>query len=97
MLGGMMKITLAQPFCHTAHTAWRKVRAEAVILDVDTAVYYSMKGVGLRIWELLGEKKSAEQILPILVSEFDAPSAEIEKDLLQVVGKLAKERLIEVA
>ena len=35
---------------------------EAVILDVETAVYFSLDGAGLRMWELLGDGKSVPEV-----------------------------------
>ncbi|MFC1679186.1 PqqD family protein [Elusimicrobiota bacterium] len=82
---------------HSKHVAWRKVAGEAVILDVDTAVYYSMGGVGLRIWELIGRKTPASKIVRVLSDEYEAPRSRIEGDLERLVRKLKREKLVEAA
>lgn len=82
---------------HSPHVAWRKVGTEAVILDVDTAVYYTLKDAGLRIWELLEKKTPAQGIVEAVCQEFDGEPARVEKDLSRLLDKLAKERLIESA
>ncbi|OGR60171.1 MAG: hypothetical protein A2X36_12105 [Elusimicrobia bacterium GWA2_69_24] len=79
---------------HSEHVAWRKVAGEAVILDVDTAVYYSLNGVGLRIWELLGERKPEAEILDAITSEYDAPRQRIAEDLERLLRRLKKEGII---
>lgn len=77
--------------------AWRKVAEEAIILDVETAVYYSLDGAGLRMWELLGEGRTVCEIARALAAEYDADEDRIREDCARLVGKLAKEGLIERA
>lgn len=85
----------APAFKHAARAAWRKVADEAVILDVETAVYYSLSGAGLRMWELLGESLALPAIVRILSEEYDTDASKLGKDLTELSGKLRKELLLE--
>jgi|CXWL01.1.fsa_nt_gi hypothetical protein len=82
-------------FKHSARAAWRKVDDEAVILDVETAVYYSLGGSGLMMWELLGERWACSEIVQILGAEYDVDSDKMSKDLAELAGRLRKEGLLE--
>ena len=82
---------------HSKRVAWRKVADEAVILDVETAAYYSLNGAGLRMWELLGEGGSVSDVARRLSEEFEASEGEIQKDCTELVSKLKKEGLLEPA
>ena len=82
---------------HSRRIAWRKVADEAIILDVQTAVYYSLTGVGLKVWELIGKGKSAAQIAGILAGEYDARESVIAADCAELIAKLGKKKLIERA
>lgn len=82
---------------HAAHTAWRKVAEEAVILDVDTAHYYSLTGAGLRAWELLAGGLTPEGLTEALQAEFDAPEGVIAADVAQLLTELKREGLLESA
>jgi hypothetical protein len=82
---------------HAKHVAWRKVEDEAVILDMDTAVYYSLQETGARIWELIGQGKSVQEIIQIIVEEYDAAEQEVRKDVDEIILKLKKEKIIEPA
>jgi hypothetical protein len=82
---------------HGRRAAWRNVADEAVILDVETAVYYSLDGAGRRMWELLGDGRTAAQIGEIVAREHDADESRILKDLHELIAKLLKERLLERA
>ena len=85
----------APAFKHSARAAWRKVADEAVILDVETAAYYSLGGAGLRMWELLGESLSLPAIVRTLAEEYDAGADKIAKDLFELAARLRKELLLE--
>ena len=82
---------------HNQRVAWRKVADEAVILDVDSAVYYSLAGSGLRMWELIGEGKTVPEIAAALAEEYDAPEEEIARDCSELIRKLRAECLIDGA
>ncbi|MBI3553930.1 MAG: PqqD family protein [Elusimicrobia bacterium] len=79
---------------HSRRVAWRKVADEAVILDVETAAYFSLSGAGLRIWELLGKGRTVLEIAKTLAAEYDAPEDRLRDDCAVLVGRLAKEGLI---
>ena len=85
----------ASAFKHSARAAWRKVADEAVILDVETAAYYSLGGTGLRMWELLGEGLTLPEIAGALAEEYDADADKIAKDLAELAARLRKELLLE--
>ncbi len=82
---------------HAGHVAWRKVADEAVILDVDTANYYSLGGPGLRVWELVGAGRKADQVCATLAGEYDAPPGRIAADVAELLAALKKEGLLERA
>ncbi|MFA6316150.1 MAG: PqqD family protein [Elusimicrobiota bacterium] len=92
-----MPITATQTFKHSSRVAWRKVKDEAVILDVETAAYYSLRGTGLRIWELIGGRKSLEQVVERIAAEYDAPEAVVRRDCRELVERLRREKMIEPA
>lgn len=95
----MSRATPSKPqvFKHAGRVAWRKVSDEAVILDVETAAYFSLDGVGLRIWELIGEKRSVDEISRELAEEYDAPEETIRRDCEELIGRLRKEKIVEPA
>ncbi|MBI5200364.1 MAG: PqqD family protein [Elusimicrobia bacterium] len=81
----------------SAKIAWRKVADEAVILNTETAAYYSLDGAGLRIWELLSEGRSIEEIVGTLADEYDASSEVLRRDALDLLSNLRKEKIVEPA
>lgn len=84
-------------FRHAKRAAWRKVSDEAVILDVETAHYFSLPGPGLRAWELLGEGRTVAEAAALLAAEYDAPEGVIARDVGELVKRLRSEGLLEPA
>lgn len=69
---------------------------ETVILNLKTGVYHSLNAVGTRIWSLLQEAKTANDILDVIVNEYEVERDCCERDLLMLLQELANEKLIEV-
>ena len=70
---------------------WRKVNEEAVILNLETSVYYSVNQAGTFIWELLVEGKPLEKIGPALAAEYKLTpeqAAEDTRGFLKAVSDL---------
>lgn len=82
---------------HARRVAWRKVAEEAVILDTDTAHYFSLAGTGLRAWELFAQGRSPSAVAAALCDEFEAPPATIASDVAELAAALKKEGLLEPA
>jgi len=69
---------------------------ESAILNLKNSVYYGMNPVGTRIWTLLKEPRSVEQLRDTLLNEYQVDAALCERDLLDLLGKMKSEGLIEV-
>ena len=70
---------------------------EAAILNVRSGVYYGLDPVGARIWKLIEEPRSLEEVRDTLVEEFDVEPSRCEADLLALVQELQANGLIETA
>jgi hypothetical protein len=69
---------------------------ESAILNLKNSMYYGMNPVGTRIWTLLKEPRSVEQLRDALLNEYDVDAVLCERDLLDLLGKMKSEGLIEV-
>lgn len=69
---------------------------EVVILNLRTGVYHGLNAVGARIWNLLQEPRTVNDIKDVILNEYDVESDCCESDLLVLLQKLADEGLIEV-
>lgn len=69
---------------------------EAVILNLQNSVYYGLDPVGARIWRLIQTPRTVNEVRDILLQEYDVEADRCERDLLELLQKLAAEGLIEV-
>jgi hypothetical protein len=69
---------------------------EVAILDLKAGVYYGLDAVGARIWSLIQEPRTVNEIRNILLEEYEVQPERCERDLLVLLQRLADEGLIEV-
>jgi hypothetical protein len=60
----------------------------AIALNLQTGKYYSMNSVGRRMWTLLAEENSLNEVRNIIVSEYDASPERVDEDLKELIAGL---------
>jgi len=68
---------------------------DAVLLNTRTNQYFALDEVGARAWNLLTEGKSLRAAYEILLDEYEVDPVPLERDLLDLVGHLAENGLVE--
>jgi hypothetical protein len=68
---------------------------EVAILDLKAGVYYGLDDVAARIWNLIREPRTVNEIRDILLEEYEVEPERCERDLLALLERLAAEGLIE--
>jgi hypothetical protein len=69
---------------------------ETAILNLTKAVYYSLDPVGTRIWTLLQQPRTVNEICDTLVHEYEVTPDRCERDVLALLQQLVAEGLVEV-
>jgi Coenzyme PQQ synthesis protein D (PqqD) len=69
---------------------------ESAILNVRNTIYYGLNPVGARVWRMLQQPKTVEELRDTLVEEYDVELENCERDLLDLLEKLRAEGLIHV-
>jgi hypothetical protein len=72
------------------------LEGEVVILNLQSGVYFGLKGVGARIWELMKEPTPASVICDSILTEFAVDRDRCEQDVLDILENLKNSGLIEV-
>jgi hypothetical protein len=73
-----------------------EVDRTVVMMSVAREKYYSLSGVGGRIWALLDDAITVEELCARLMTEFDVSPAECRSDVEEFLTHLLDEGLIEV-
>jgi hypothetical protein len=72
------------------------LNGEAAILNLKNGVYYSLDSVGARIWQLIQQPRKVHEIRGVVLEEYDVEPERCDRDLQELLQKLATEGLIEV-
>jgi hypothetical protein len=67
---------------------------EAVLLHLDTKRYYTLNETGTRIWELLQQGRSTQEIVQALQEDYAVTDEEVIPVLLTFVEELRQEGLV---
>ena len=75
-------------------TAWRIIEGEAVILSLESKVLRGLNPVGSRVWELIDGRRNVEEIVGVIVSEFDVSREAAARDVTGFVQELLDKGLV---
>ena len=75
---------------------FRELDGEAVILNLETGIYFGLDAVGTRIWQLIEARQPLRAVLDTLIIEYEAPPDRIQGDLLAFVERLTGKGLLSV-
>lgn len=76
---------------------FRDLEGEVVLLNLDSGIYFGLDPVGTRIWALIQEHNSLEEVLRHMMVEYEVERVQCEKDLLALLTRLNENGLIEVS
>lgn len=66
----------------------------AVLLDIQQGICFSLNPVGAKIWALIKERKSTDDIVASLVKDFDVPEEQIRSDVAEFATLLKQNGLL---
>jgi hypothetical protein len=65
-----------------------------ILLDVRRGKYYTLNGVGSRVWALLSEGATVGAIITRLADEFEVSAEQLSGDVERFVEQLHRSKLI---
>jgi len=89
-------ITLESTVCRGPNLLGADMDGEFALMSVDSGRYYCLNPTGRQIWELMEQPRDAQGICRHLLAEYDVAPEQCEADVLELLGKLSDEKLIEV-
>jgi hypothetical protein len=69
---------------------------EMAIVNFDNGVYYGLDPTGARIWNLLREPSTVDELCDTLARVYDVDRSTLESDVRAFVGDLAEQGLVEI-
>jgi hypothetical protein len=80
-----------------ANVIAREVDGETVIVDLTSGNCFGLDRVGTRVWQLVGERGSVDQVLDAMLAEFDVDEERLRRDLDELLAELRSRGLLEAA
>ena len=81
--------------CTDGHMA-ADLGEEMAILNLKTGTYYGLDGVGSRVWSLLQEGSTLQEIRDTILNEYEVDAKRCEQDLIRLIGDLARHELVQI-
>jgi hypothetical protein len=70
---------------------------EAVLLNVDTGVYFGLDALATRIWNLITQGATEDQIVNHLLEEYEAERAQLSADTAEFLELLVAKGLARIS
>jgi hypothetical protein len=65
-----------------------------MLLNLDNGQYYKLDEVGSRVWELCDGKRTAADVISVIIDEYEGPADAIEADILELLRDLVHEKMV---
>jgi hypothetical protein len=67
---------------------------EAVVLNLETGIYFTLNPVGTRIWQLIEEHGDLARVRETMISEYEVGQEQLDRDLETLMGELVEKGLV---
>ncbi|GAA3243053.1 hypothetical protein GCM10017691_47580 [Pseudonocardia petroleophila] len=78
----------------TADLSARTIGDETIVLSLPTSRYFTITGVGTRLFELLGRETTVEEMVTTIVAEYEVDTATARRDVEGFVARLRDAQLL---
>ena len=78
---------------HSPNATFQIVADEAILIHLNSGVYYSLNDVGTSFWNMLDGQRTIGECAQAIAAEYSAPPEVVLGDLLELAGELAAEDL----
>jgi len=83
-------------FIRKEDTISGQLHEELVMMDIDQGKYFALNPVATRIWELLENELTLDELCNLLLDEYDVGEEQCKKEVKEHLEEMVKMKLIEV-
>ena len=73
------------------------LEGEAVVLNLDTGIYFTLNPVGTRIWQLIEEHGDLAKVRESMISEYEVEADALDRDIDALLSELVEKGLVVAA
>ncbi len=74
----------------------QEVDGEMVLLDMESENYFGLDEVGTSMWQAIQSKENLQEVLEVLLEQYEVEEDVLKKDLMTFVEKLQESGLVKV-
>ncbi|MFL6126874.1 PqqD family protein [Actinophytocola sp.] len=78
----------------TADISARTIGGETIVLDLPSSQYFAVTGIGSRVFELLTEERTLDDLVATILAEYDADETTVRRDVEAFVDRLSQAKLL---
>jgi hypothetical protein len=78
----------------TSDISARTIGGETIVLDLPSSQYFAITGVGSRVFQLLAEERSMDDLVTTVLAEYEVDEATARSDVETFVGLLRQAQLL---
>ena len=96
----MEQVSLTGIYAPSQDIVAREIEGEMIIVPLTSGIgdieeqLFSLNATGRVIWKYLDGKNSLQEVVGLIVEEFDAPDGEIENDVVGFVTELLNRKIV---
>ena len=79
-----------------AKTISGRLHDELIMMDIDQGKYFSLNPVATRIWDLLAEPATIEELCLVLIQEYDVSDEQCGDEVSEYLNQMKKLGLVEI-
>lgn len=73
---------------------FRELDGEAVILNLQSGIYFGLDAIGTRVWERIDRHEPVEAVVSALVAEYDVDADRARADVRRLIQQLLDKGLL---
>ena len=73
-----------------------EVDGEMVIMNAHTGQYFGLNEVSTRIWQIIEGKSNLQDIIDILLKEYDVDKKQCEEETSKLVARMCQLRMLKI-
>lgn len=78
----------------TSDISARTIGGETIVLDLPSSQYFAITGVGSKVFQLLAEERTMDDLVAAILEEYDVDEARARTDVENFVERLRQAQLL---
>jgi len=78
----------------TSDISARTIGGETIVLDLPSSQYFAITGIGSRVFQLLAEEQSLDDLVATILAEYEVDEATARRDVETFIDRLRQAQLL---